>query len=62
MINLCISYVNILLMAYIENKNIKKSNESNSSDSFDYLSKDLLKFFFSSAICFLFMILIIIFT
>ena len=49
-------------MAYIKNKKIENDNELNSLDRMDYLSKDLIKFAVVSSICFLFMILIIIFT
>lgn len=49
-------------MVYIKNKKSENDNELNSLDRMDYLSKDLIKFAVVSSICFLFMILIIIFT
>tara|TARA_B110000116_G_scaffold258404_1_gene259512 strand:- start:936 stop:1085 length:150 start_codon:yes stop_codon:yes gene_type:complete len=49
-------------MAYIKNKNSEINDEMNSLDRMDYLSKDLIKFAIVSSICFLFMILIILFT
>ncbi len=49
-------------MVYIKNKKNENGNELNALDRMDYLSKDLIKFVVVSSICFLFLILIILFT